>query len=46
MNLLVIAQFNRLRLGPGFTGRKVLLLAALGVLLGAALAFLIPLRVS
>ena len=45
MYRLVIAPFNRLRLGLGFTGRKVLVLAALGILLGVALAFVIPLRV-
>lgn len=46
MQVMVIAQFNQLRRELGFTGRKVLWLAGLGVLIGAALALVLPLRVS
>lgn len=46
MSMMVIAQFNNLRRELGFTGKKVLLLTLLGILLGAALAMVIPMRVS
>jgi hypothetical protein len=44
--MMVVTQFNNLRRELGFTGKKVLLLTVLGVLLGAVLALVIPMRVS
>lgn len=44
--MMVVAQLNHFRRELGFTGRKVLILALLGVLLGVALALVIPLRAS
>lgn len=46
ISMMVVAQLNHFRRELGFTGRKVLILALLGVLLGVALALVIPLRAS